>query len=209
MKNIQLKICGIVPGKTDEMITSMADMLGFIFYDRSARFVDAKTEDKIRDLKGIKKVGVFVNASKEKILSTVKKMDLSMVQLHGEESPALCRALKEEVKVIKSLPIKEEKDLELVDSYRGSVDYFLFDTKGKLKGGNGIKFNWNLLKDKSFGHPFFLSGGISREDAAVIREYDHPELAGIDINSCFEIQPGQKDLGLIEEFKKDLEDESK
>lgn len=209
MKEIKLKICGIVPGKTDERISSMADMLGFIFYDRSARFADAKTHEQIKNLKEIKKVGVFVNASKEKILALIKEADLSMVQLHGEETPDLCRELQKHVEVIKSLSINEEKDLDLVRSYQGSVDYFLFDTKGELKGGNGIKFNWNLLKDKRFGHPFFLSGGISRDDAAVIRTYEHPDLAGIDINSCFEIQPGQKDLQLIEEFKKDLHDGTK
>jgi phosphoribosylanthranilate isomerase len=204
MKDIKLKICGIIPGKTDEKITSMADLLGFIFYDKSPRHVDPAIHSKIKALSGIDKVGVFVNESPDRILQLIEDTGLTMVQLHGEEPPEFCNALRKRVGVIKTISVKEPEDLDVVEKYKNSVDYFLFDTRGELKGGSGIKFNWKLLKDRRFGHPFFLSGGISRQDADIIRSYEHPELAGIDINSCFETAPGLKDLPLIDDFKKEL-----
>jgi len=204
MKDIKLKICGIVPGVTGEGVKELADWLGFIFYEKSPRYVDPTTHEKIRSLKGIQKVGVFVDEQLPRVIELIESTALSLVQLHGKESPAYCRELKMHAQVIKTIPVRDEDDLELVSDYQGSVDYFLFDTRGEQLGGNGIKFNWDLLKDRRFGHPFFLSGGISRQDAAIIRDYEHPELAGIDINSCFEIHPGQKDLALISSFKEDL-----
>ena len=134
----------------------------------------------------------------------VRKTDLSIVQLHGDESPSFCKSIKEHIEVIKVFSIQAEEDLDKIEQYQGCVDYFLFDTKGSKRGGNGVKFNWDLLKDRHFGHPFFLSGGISREDAVIIRNYAHPDLIGIDINSCFEIEPGKKDLNEIADFKNDL-----
>ena len=204
MKNIKLKICGIVPGKTDLHISKMADMLGFIFYDKSPRFADPSIHSKIKSINGIEKVGVFVNETFQIITELIDKTGLTMVQLHGEESPDFCNALRTQVGVIKTFSIYGPEDLERIEKYKGSVDYFLFDTKGENRGGNGIKFNWDILKDHRFGHPFFLSGGISRQDADIIRSYEHPELVGIDINSCFETQPGMKDLSLIDDFKNDL-----
>lgn len=206
MKNIRLKICGIIPGKTDPEIGQLADYLGFIFYDQSPRYADSETHEKIRALKGIKKVGVFVNEDFNRILELVEKTELAIVQLHGEESPEFCKRLNEYVKVIKVIPVRAMEDLIKIEEYRDCVDYFLFDTKGVARGGNGIKFNWDLLKDKRFGHPFFLSGGISREDAAILRDYKHPDLLGIDINSCFEIEPGKKDMKEVSEFKNELYD---
>jgi phosphoribosylanthranilate isomerase len=206
MAKLHLKICGIIPGQTDREVEQMADYLGFIFYERSDRFVGSDKNEKIKSMRGMKKVGVFVNESAERILSLIELTQLTTVQLHGDESPSFCAKIKTQAEVIKAFPIAKEADLEAVEKYAGVVDFFLFDTKGSQRGGNGIKFNWDLLKDKRFAHPFFLSGGISREDAAIIKEYEHPDLAGIDINSCFEIDPGTKDIGLISAFKNELYD---
>jgi phosphoribosylanthranilate isomerase len=94
---------------------------------------------------------------------------------------------------------------ELVAPYDNVCDYYLFDTKvGNASGGTGKKFDWTKIKNSKIEKPFFLSGGISPEDAALVKSFKHPDFFGIDVNSKFEKEPGVKDMGLILGFLKDL-----
>lgn len=208
---MKLKICGM---KFSENIQQAAalhpDYLGFIFYKDSPR----NYEGIIPNIPShIKKTGVFVNASLDIILEKVFKYNLRAVQLHGEESEVLCRKLKdalngESVEIIKVFSIKDEFDFELLKDYEKIVDFFLFDTKGKNKGGNGYSFNWHILKDYPSTTPFFLSGGIGPEEQEKIREFcQHLKnngkeelLYAIDVNSRFETEPGLKNIELLEKF---------
>ncbi len=186
------------------------DYLGFIFYEKSARFFD----DEIPNLpENIKKVGVFVNASLEYILEKVLQHDLQAVQLHGDESPEFCDALRhpelvsgsQVIKVIKVFSIKNEFDFSILKPYETVCDYFLFDTKGKLPGGNGYTFNWEVLKNYPSTKPYFLSGGIGLEEVdsllSFLRRQESSYCYAIDINSKFEIKPGLKNIEKLKKFK--------
>jgi len=179
------------------------DFMGFIFYPKSKRFVGFEPLPKVlaEVPDSVKKVGVFVNETVEKVLSVSDNWDLDAIQLHGGESPEFCKQTKDSgLIVLKAFSIDETFNFDVLEAYRESCDFFLFDTKSKLPGGSGIKFNWQLLNQYRLDKPFFLSGGIGDDDADAIRKLSHPQLFGIDINSGFEISPALKDVDRIEKF---------
>ena len=154
---MKLKVCGM-NHNTAEVAKLQPDYLGFIFYEKSLR----NFENTIPELpKTIKKVGVFVDEKVEVIVAKIEKHKLDAIQLHGHESSEICRLLKSTNKeIIKVFSIKDEFDFSVLTDYEDVCDYFLFDTKGKLPGGNGYTFNWDVLKDYPSTKPYFLSGGI-------------------------------------------------
>ncbi|WP_445748025.1 phosphoribosylanthranilate isomerase [Polaribacter sp.] len=182
------------------------DYLGFIFYEKSKR----NFEGIIPKLpKGIKKTGVFVNEYIEILVSLAEEYQLEAIQLHGEESVSYVIDLKNylpKVEIIKVFSIKDSFDFEVLKPYLEVVNYFLFDTKGDEKGGNGIQFDWCVLDTYPFEKPFFLSGGIGLEDVIKIKEITNSTLPiyGIDINSKFESKPGFKNIEEIKNFKKHI-----
>ncbi len=189
------------PDNILEVSQLLPDYMGFIFWEKSSRFFDGE----IPNLpKSIQKVGVFVNASLDKIISKIKKYNLDLIQLHGNESLELCADLKKEnIQIIKVFSVNDDFDFKVLEPYEAVCDYFLFDTKGKLPGGNGIAFNWEILKKYNSTKPFFLSGGIGIEEIASVKQLLKTDLPihAIDINSKFEIEPGLKNKQLLEEFK--------
>ena len=205
---MKLKICGM---KYEENITEVAklqpDYLGFIFHEQSSRYFD-ETIPKISNT--IEKVGVFVDKKVEFISQQIEKHQLSAIQLHGHETPEVCRLLKfSSASVIKVFSIKEEFDFSVLEAYEDVCDYFLFDTKGKLPGGNGYTFNWDVLKNYPSTKPYFLSGGIGLEQIDKLKTFKKSEASkycyAVDLNSKFEIEPGLKNIELLKEFKKHLE----
>ena len=120
-----------------------------------------------------------------------------------------CRILKSrKAKVIKVFSIKDKFDFSVLEPYEEVCDFYLFDTKGKLPGGNGYTFNWNVLKDYPSTKPFFLSGGIGLEQIENLKEFLNSDASqhcySIDVNSRFEIDPGLKNIEKLKEFKKQL-----
>ncbi|WP_372919910.1 phosphoribosylanthranilate isomerase [Salegentibacter sp.] len=203
------------PKNISEVAELQPDYMGFIFYEKTPRYFEAE----IPQLSpGIKKTGVFVNASVDYILEKVKKNKLQTVQLHGGESAEFCQELKiifagmDRMEIIKVFSVKEEFDFSELQEFEESVDYFLFDTKGKTKGGTGETFNWELLKDYPSSTPFFLSGGIGPEEVDDIKKLQkHFEQQGkpevfyaVDVNSKFELEPGMKDPNLLQKFSEKL-----
>lgn len=199
---MKLKVCGM-KYNTAEVATLQPDYLGFIFYKNSTR----NFEDSISTLpEGIKKVGVFVDEKVEVIVDKVEKHKLDAIQLHGHESPETCRILKSTSKeIIKVFSIKDHFNFKILEPYEGVCDYFLFDTKGKLPGGNGYTFNWNVLKDYPSTKPYFLSGGIGLDEIEKILSFMQMQESqycyAIDVNSKFEIEPGLKKIEDLEKFK--------
>ena len=177
------------------------DMMGFIFWPKSSRYVSERPNYMPTKCK---RVGVFVDEDIEQVKRTADEYQLDMIQLHGHERPDYIRQLSGR-KVIKAFNIATSADLEATKPYEDIVDYFLFDTKGKSVGGNGAKFDWTVLADYVGETPFLLSGGIGPDDAARIRSFHHSQLAGIDLNSRFEITPGLKDINKLKEFIKELQ----
>ena len=176
------------------------DFIGFIFYDKSKRFVADFPQIEIPST--TKKVGVFANETIEEIIEKVNQHTLDFVQLHGNETQEYCSALSaKNIKIIKAFSVGENFDFNATLLFEKHVSLFLFDTKGKNYGGNGIKFNWDLLQNYTGKIPFLLSGGISINDAEEIKKFKHPAFLGIDINSGFELEPGLKNIKEIKEFK--------
>jgi phosphoribosylanthranilate isomerase len=203
---MKLKVCGM-RSNIAEVAKLQPDYLGFIFYKKSSR----DFEDTIPELpKAIKKVGVFVDEKVESIVDKIEKHKLDALQLHGHESPEICRLLKSTRKeIIKVFSIKDEFDFSVLSDYEAVCDYFLFDTKGKLPGGNGYAFNWDVLKDYPSKKPYFLSGGIGLNAIEKIKAFKESPASNycyaIDVNSKFEIEPGLKHIEELEEFKHELQ----
>lgn len=199
--NMKLKICGMKhPNNILEAGSLLPDYMGFIFWEKSARYFDGI----IPELpKSIKKTGVFVNTTVEDILDKIKKHDLQAIQLHGSESIEFCKNLKKtlskEIEIIKVFSILDTFDFEILKPFESVCDYFLFDTKGKLPGGNGTTFDWKVLENYPSTKPFFLSGGIGIEEMAAVEEISHTNLPiyAVDVNSKFEIEPGLKNINLV------------
>ncbi|WP_445719634.1 phosphoribosylanthranilate isomerase [Flavobacterium sp.] len=206
MKNVKLKICGMkYPENIQEISTLHPDYLGFIFWEKSSRYMNLETIPEIPN--NIKKVGVFVDASVGEIRSKVMQHLLDIVQLHGNESAFFCTEIKLlNVEIIKVFSIGTNFDFSVLEKFLPMVDYFLFDTKGKLPGGNGVTFDWNVLEKYPFEKPFFLSGGIGINELETIKEFLKTKVAekciAIDVNSQFETKPGLKNKIELEKFKK-------
>ena len=198
---MKLKICGMkYPENITEVGSLLPDYMGFIFWEKSARYFDGI----IPELpKSIKKVGVFVNTSQEEILKKIEKYDLQAIQLHGQESVEFCLNLKAEIRteieIIKVFSVKDDFDFRDLKPFEAVCDYFLFDTKGKLPGGNGTTFDWKVLENYPSTKPFFLSGGIGIQELEAVKEITKTNLPiyAIDVNSKFEIEPGLKNINLL------------
>ena len=182
------------------------DYLGFIFHEDSPRYFD----NVIPDLSAnIKRVGVFVDKPIEFIVGKIEKYSLNVIQLHGYESPEVCKLLKSaNVEVIKVFSINDEFDFSVLEVYENVCDYFLFDTKGRLPGGNGYSFDWKVLKDYPSTKPFFLSGGIGLDEIdsilSFLRSQESKYCYALDVNSKFESKPGLKRIEQLKEFKTSL-----
>jgi len=201
---LAIKICGIQnPDNAKDVAGLHPDMLGFIFYNKSPRYVGEIPDPELFKYipSPILKTGVFVNADESEIISAIQRFKLNQVQLHGDETPGLCKALfKQRVPVIKAFRIHPDFDFQSIETYSLWCKFFLFDTRSIRYGGTGIKFDWKLLQSYRGVTPFLLSGGICEQDDGTIRAVKHPMLAGVDLNSGFEISPGLKDIDKLRSF---------
>ena len=196
-----IKVCGMREPENIRAVEALGvDLMGFIFWPPSSRYVGEKPSYLPENCR---RVGVFVDAAPEDILAAVRDFRLDVLQLHGHETREAVAALKERlpaVRIVKSLAVKGPEDLEQAAAYEDVCDAFLFDTKGKLPGGNGQQFDWSVLRQYKGRLPFLLSGGIGPGDEARIRAFDVPGCLGIDLNSRFETAPGRKDVEALRTF---------
>lgn len=206
MKKVALKICGM-KANTQKVAALQPEYLGFIFYKKSPRYFDGNIPSIPSQ---IKKVGVFVNASISGIVKTVKKHQLDVIQLHGDESASFCQSLSNlkdiECDIWKVFGIKDSFDFSVLTAYEPHVSAFLFDTKGANKGGNGYTFDWSILKGYTSTKPFVLSGGIGMTEINQLSEILSTTLPiiAIDVNSKFEEQPGLKNTIRLQQFINEL-----
>ncbi|MDO5969028.1 phosphoribosylanthranilate isomerase [Flavivirga aquimarina] len=221
-----------------QVATLQPDYLGFIFYEKSARhfnniipelptsikkvgvFVDENLEYVIEQINThqLQAVQLHGKESPEYCLKLKRyyeeQSDVAIsskeTDRHAEHvSASRKKNLKQVlVQIIKVFSIKEEFDFEILKPYETVCDYFLFDTKGKLPGGNGYTFNWNVLNNYPSTKPFFLSGGIGLDQIEAIKKFKQSEASkycyALDVNSKFEIEPGLKHIEKLKEFKKHL-----
>jgi len=183
------------------------DYMGFIFYPRSPRFVDAVPP--VAMPPSVKKTGVFVNERESAVRQRIGE-GLDAVQLHGSEPPEFCRAIREtRAEVIKAFGIHRDFDWGIPALYIDAADYFLFDTAGSRHGGTGKTFDWLILREYPLDKPYFLSGGLDEENIPQALEIQDPRLAGLDLNSRFEIRPGLKDIEKLKKTLKTIENHQK
>jgi phosphoribosylanthranilate isomerase len=190
-----------------ELVKIHPDYIGFIFYQESKRFIGENFNLKILEYipESINKVGVFVKATKEYILERMNIFGLNLVQLHGGEPVEFCKELNNEgISIIKAFGVDEKFDFKTLNLFKPYCKYFLFDTKCDIYGGSSRKFNRDIFKEYDNEKPFFLSGGISLEDADSIKDLENLNIHAVDINSRFELKPGLKDILRIKKFIKKL-----
>jgi phosphoribosylanthranilate isomerase len=204
----RVKVCGLTnPDNAKEVAEAGADFTGFIFHPSSKRYVGMDPNpDLFRNIPGhVKKVGVFVNEVRSKVIDAVIRHRLNLVQLHGSESADYCHAIRTAgVPVIKAFGIGEDFSFDILKDFKSACDFFLFDTQTVLYGGSGVKFRWERLKEYDMDVPFFIGGGIGPQDAVKVRAIDHPALYATDINSRFEVSPGVKDVHLVRSFIEEI-----
>ena len=207
MKKTLVKICGITNREDAEIaVTSGADALGFIFYPKSPRFI--KTEDARKICEhipgNILKIGVFVDADFEELTALHTENFLNYFQLHGNESPDLCRRFPG--KIIKAFRINNNFNEDVLKDY-SACSMFLFDTKVEgLYGGSGVAFDWNILRLIPRTRPVILSGGLNEDNVAEAIRIVKPYM--VDVSSAVESHPGKKDAAKIARFIKSCKFES-
>ena len=206
---MKIKVCGMREAENIREVEALGvDLMGFIFWPKSSRFVSKRPEYLPTKCK---RVGVFVDEDITKVKATASEYGLDYIQLHGKESTEYVKKLGG-YHLIKAFNIATAEDFEVCQVYEGLVDFFLFDTKGKSVGGNGEKFDWSVLEAYQGETPFLLSGGIGPDDAQSLSQPSrslslpkgHPQFAGIDLNSKFEISPALKNVEQLRKFLNEL-----
>ncbi|MFR9619772.1 MAG: phosphoribosylanthranilate isomerase [Rikenellaceae bacterium] len=198
-----VKVCGMREAQNVADVAALhPTMMGFIFYAPSSRYVGDSVP---MTPNGVKRVGVFVNASVEEILERVERHSLDVVQLHGAEPVAQCEQLRGAgVEVVKAISVAAAEDVVCAALYDGHVDWLLFDTKCVGYGGSGVSFDWGVLDEYRGDTPFLLSGGVDETMVADICGLRHASFVGVDLNSRFELSPAMKDVARLEQFIKRL-----
>lgn len=198
-----VKVCGMCrPDNIARVAALRPDMMGFIFWQPSRRCALGLNPDVVNGLsEDILRVGVFVDEATGVIADTVRRYGLHMVQLHGSESSAVCATLRSEgVMVAKAIGIADADDLLRASDYQDCTDLLIFDTKSPQYGGTGVAYDRSILAHYTGTLPFLLSGGVSAGDAGSIASMHLPLMAGVDINSRFELSPGVKDVAAVAKF---------
>ncbi len=203
-----IKVCGLTQiNQIRELVSLKVDYLGFIFYEKSPRFVlNHLNLRQIAEINHQGKVGVFVNEDLEKILEISEQANLNFIQLHGDETKDfildLRQKLNPKIGIIKVIRIGNQTPDELqktINHQLTTINNLLFDTDSQAFGGTGKTFDWNIMNEIEIPIPYFLSGGISLENIHQLITINQQPIA-LDINSKFEMEPGNKDLEKIKEF---------
>lgn len=206
---MKLKVCGLKHNPL-EVAALKPDYIGFIFWEGSARYCSGPLPEGLPVPP--QRVGVFVDANPAAILAKCREYGLHLVQLHGSESPAFCRDLQDllgrELEaspgLIKACAVGEAFDFDPLEAYLPVVEFFLFDSRGPLPGGNGTGFDWGQLEGYPYERPYFLSGGIGEGDLDRLGDFLRSRASqachALDVNSRFETEPGRKDIGRLKKF---------
>lgn len=203
----EIKICGV---KTPEAIKAAIDngahFIGFIFFEKSPRHLEIATAKKLRPLvkRPVQLVAVTVDADDNTIATIVQKVKPDILQLHGHETPERVKKLRATygLPVIKAFSIQKPCDVEQISPYRNVADMILFDAKAPkdslLPGGNGVAFDWSLLKSLDEDCQTVLSGGLNAQNVGEAIKIVSPDI--LDVSSGVESAPGIKDVKLIKGF---------
>lgn len=205
---IRVKICGINhPDAMGAAVEGGARYVGLVFYDRSPRFVPPETAAQLSRLvpTGVRVVGLFVDPDDLFLERIVSAVPLDMIQLHGGETPQRVADIRAayNIEVMKAVKVAESADLDRAAAYEAVADRLLFDAKppqgvAALPGGNGLSFDWTLLRGRDWSIPWMLSGGLNAGNLAeAVRETG---AVAVDVSTGVEDRPGHKDPARIRAF---------
>jgi phosphoribosylanthranilate isomerase len=198
--NTKIKICGIT--RTEDALCAIelgADLLGFVFYKPSPRYIDPVDAGKIINIIGplIINVGLFVNASKEEVILAIKDSGINCLQFHGHEDESFCKQFN--LPYIKTILMKDNVDLLECHNNFLSAFALLLDTYSKnFKGGTGQKFDWKNINTKNFKLPIIVAGGLNKDNVNELIVNFKPY--GVDISGGVEKEKGKKDYNMMKTF---------
>jgi phosphoribosylanthranilate isomerase len=205
--SIIVKICGVAtPGALRAALDAGADMIGFVFCDKSPRHVSLEQAAGLGAGvgAGVAKVLLTVDADDALLAAAIAALEPSFLQLHGGETPERVAAIRSGfgLKVIKAIGIGESVDLAQIRRYHEIADMLLLDAKPKpdaqRPGGNGIGFDWSLLAALEMKKPWLLAGGLDAGNVA--RALAETGAPGVDVSSGVESAPGVKDPAKMARF---------
>jgi phosphoribosylanthranilate isomerase len=206
---VDVKICGINSAPAlDAAVKGRARFVGFNFYARSPRALDAEAAAALagRVPRGISRVGLIVDESNETIDGILRQVPLDMLQLHGQETPARVGEIRRRFgkPIMKAIKVATAADVDGAAAFDGAADWLLFDAKAPpqmanaLPGGNAISFDWTLLAHRRWNRPWMLSGGLNAGNLAeAVRITGAPV---VDVSSGVEDRPGVKSPAKITAF---------
>tara|TARA_A100001011_G_scaffold380491_1_gene447887 strand:- start:664 stop:1320 length:657 start_codon:yes stop_codon:yes gene_type:complete len=207
---IEIKLCGL---KEPSHIKVAFDLgikyIGFVFFEKSPRFLKHDTAKSLISLTppDIKKVGLVVNPNDD-LLNSISDLDLDILQLHGSEPISRVKEIKSKfgISLIKAIGVQDKKDLDLIEDYSEVADQLLIDAKPNVDstspGGNGIKFDWKILRNESWNFPWFLAGGLNEDN--ISKAISITNAKKVDLSSGVEDNIGQKSKIKIINFVKKL-----
>ncbi len=203
----KVKVCGITNLEDARLAVEMgAWTLGMIFYEGSPRSCSMAEARRIATelRRKVELCGVFVNAPLERVVGVSEELELSMLQLHGDEGPSFCAEAtrRHAARVIKAAQVAGPGDVR--DLERFHVDFHLLDARARavarqgLRGGTGETFDWTLVSTRRSKVPLILSGGLSAENVAGAIAVTRP--FAVDTASGTEAAPGRKDPEKLRAF---------
>jgi phosphoribosylanthranilate isomerase len=217
---MRVKICGITqPAQAQAIAQLGVAALGFMCVRQSPRYVTpeqigAVVEQLPASEQGqptIDRVGVFVDAALEEIITGVAIGQLNAIQLHGNESPQFCRQIRAvlpTLEIIKAFRVKSSETLRQLKDYEGLIDTLLLDafnpnaTHAGMYGGTGKTLDWSSLSQFRPFCPWLLAGGLTPNNVLEALKQVQPD--GIDVSSGVELAPGHKDLEKVEQLLAEL-----
>lgn len=208
---IKVKICGLNDeASVRATIVSQADYAGFVYYPASKRHLPLERAAQLKQLlpPSIKSVSVVVDPDDTALKEIAAILKPDFLQLHGKETPDRLREIQKLLPgsmLIKALPVQSSDDVAQANRYMDVAGMLLFDARppelpNMLPGGNGLSFDWALLKNRDFGKPWMLSGGLNADNVREAIGLSGAEI--VDVSSSVERAPGVKDAALIESFVK-------
>lgn len=204
---VRVKTCGLSTAETvAAAVEAGAAYIGFVFYERSPRYVDFATA---RELAlgvpdGVAKVALTVNPDDAFLDALTEAVPLDMLQLHGTETPERVTEIKARygLPVMKAVGISGPEHLDDIARYEAVADQILLDTKppkgADRPGGNAIAFDWSLIAGRRWSVPWMLAGGLTVENVAEALAVTGAQQ--LDLSSALECAPGVKDPALIRAF---------
>ncbi len=207
--SVAVKICGLT---TEEGLTAAvdagADYVGFVFFRRSPRFIDAADAAPLvlSVPRNVTPVGLFVDPTNADIEQVLNVAPLSLIQLHGAETPERVAEVSRTfgVKTMKALGVSSQADVVAASAYVGAADWLLFDAKppkdATRPGGNAVAFQWSLMRGYLSSTPWMLAGGLTASNVA--QAIAASGATAVDVSSGVESKPGIKSAGKIRAFIK-------